>query len=208
MHAPLPDKARHVRRRSSYEEVKDDFPTPPWAVRAFFEHVAPDLHGKPYVFYEPAAGRGHMVRVLKEERFKVVASDLVDYGTGFKTHDFLTASPVRCDVVLTNPPYKHANAFVQKALKEARIGVAMLLRTIWLESATRYNTLFSIQPPSVVAVFSARMHAAQGKVVRSNGAMFSHAWFWWDKRKSTGRPALTWIPPAAQKQLECDADYE
>jgi len=202
------DKARHVRRRSNYDEVKDDFPTPPWAVRAFFKYVAPFNSGASLIFKEPAAGRGHMVRVLKEQRFKVSASDLVDYGVNFKVANYLTSSLNRCDVVLTNPPYKHANAFVAKALREAEVGVAMLLRTIWLESVTRYDTLFSITPPSVVAVFSRRMQAAQGRVVRQNGAMFSHSWFWWDLRRKDKTTRLIWIPPQAQAELERDDDYD
>lgn len=196
-----------VRRNSNYDDWKDDFPTPPWAIRAFFKYVASELVGKPLTFNEPACGRGFMTQVLKEQKFKFMASDLLDYKRGFKVEDYLTSKPKPYDVMLTNPPYKLANEFVLKAMGEAKIGVAVLLRTIWLESTTRHASLFGPNPPTVVAVFSRRMQAAHGKLIRGGGAMMSHSWFWWDKRVKTKQSRLTWIPPNAQKELDRDSDY-
>lgn len=200
-------KNQQVLRSTDYDDHKDDFPTPPWAVRAFFEHVAPELKGQKLTFNEPACGRGFMLDALREYKFKYVASDLVDYGAGYKVEDYLTARPKPYDVMLTNPPYKLANEFVQKGLAEAKHGVAVLLRTIWLESVTRHETLFGPNPPTTVAVFSRRMQAAHGKLVRGGGAMMSHSWFWWDKRVKGSTTRLTWIPPDAQKKLDRDEDY-
>ncbi len=205
---PRVDSNIFVRRNSKYDEHKDDFPTPPWAVRAFFQYVAPELKGQKLLFNEPACGRGFMVKVLKEQKFKVMASDLIDYKKGFKVENYLTSKSRRYDIMLTNPPYKYANQFVLKALGEAEVGVAILLRTIWLESVTRYDQLFDKNPPTRVAVFSRRMQAAHGKLVRGGGAMMSHSWFWWNKRMSRGTPPeLTWIPPTAQFLLDRDSDY-
>lgn len=207
-------KNNNVIRRSNYDEHHDDFTTPPWAVRAFFEHVAPELMLNPrsLIMLEPAAGRGHMVGVLKELKFKVRASDKLDYGAGFDVANY--ADGVKklppYDVMFTNPPYKLARAFVERGLNEARVGVAVLLRTIWLESVTRYDTIFKLRPPTRVAVFSRRMQAAHGKLVRGGGAMMSHSWFWWDKRDTNYQQRgtrLSWIPPDAQQKLERDEDY-
>lgn len=199
-----------VRRNSSYDDWKDDFPTPPWATRAFFKYVAPDLiQSCGLMFNEPACGRGFMVQVIREHKtFNARGSDLMDYGYGFKQQDYLTTKPVKCDVMLTNPPYKFANQFVLKGLDEATIGVAVLLRTIWLESTSRHDRLFKPNPPTTVAVFSRRMQAAHGKLVQKGGAMMSHSWFWWDKRKPRKPTQLTWIPPEAQRLLERPGDYD
>lgn len=204
---PRVDSNIFVRRNTNYDEHKDDFPTPPWAVRAFFKYVAPELIGQSLIFNEPACGRGFMVKVLKEHKFKVLASDIVDYKKGFKQEDYLLAKPKNYDVMLTNPPYQYANEFVMKALGEAKIGVAILLRTIWLESVTRYEQLFGPNPPTRVVVFSRRMQAAHGRLVRGGGAMMSHSWFWWDKRCPRKPTTLLWIPPDAQKLLDRESDY-
>lgn len=194
-------------RNTKYKEHLDDFPTPPWAVRAFFKYVAPELVGRHLTFLEPACGRGHMVQVLKEQRFRVQASDIKDYGRGFPVEDYLKSKPVTYDVMLTNPPYRHAQAFTTKALTEARVGVAILARTTWLEGATRFHELFDHRPPTTVAVFSRRMRATHGKLVRDGDAMMSHSWYWWNFEYA-GETRLIWLPPTAQQELEKDSDYE
>lgn len=203
-------KNNNVVRRSNYDEHHDDFPTPPWATRAFFEYVAPGQLPHYLKILEPACGRGHMVGVLREYKFKVRASDKYDYGQATKLANYVGINNTNFgvyDVLFTNPPYKQANAFVQRGLREARVGVAVLLRTIWLESVTRYVQLFNPCPPTRVAVFSRRMQAAHGKLVRNGGAMMSHSWFWWDKRNKSHNTELMWIPPDAQQKLEREEDY-
>src|SRR5262249_18464697 len=43
-----------------------------------------------------------------------------------------------------------AEAFIQRALKIARRGVAMLTRTVFIESAGRHERLFKPNPPAVL----------------------------------------------------------
>src|SRR5699024_5572943 len=56
------------------------------------------------------------------------------------------------DVIITNPPYRHALAFVERALKHAPV-VAMLLRVTWLQGAPEREPerleLLRRRPPSV-----------------------------------------------------------
>jgi ubiquinone/menaquinone biosynthesis C-methylase UbiE len=76
-------------QRIEAQDSLDDFPTPPWATRAFIEHV---LGGKKrvksQVCLEPACGSGHMAKVLSEYFGKVKAADIHPYGYG-GVHDFL-----------------------------------------------------------------------------------------------------------------------
>src|SRR5450631_3582353 len=54
-------------QRTEPKNSPDDFPTPPWATRALFEHVLNDKdHLKGLSCLEPACGAGHMSKVLKE----------------------------------------------------------------------------------------------------------------------------------------------
>jgi hypothetical protein len=57
--------------------------------------------------WEPAAGRGAIVDVLRDHDHEVIASDIVDYE--FPLHfvrDFLavTKAPAGVELILTNPP--------------------------------------------------------------------------------------------------------
>jgi hypothetical protein len=76
-------------QRHENKDSLDDFPTPPWASRAFLEHVigTEDLANKSC--YEPACGAGHMAKVLTEYFGEVHATDVHPYGFG-GIHDFLS----------------------------------------------------------------------------------------------------------------------
>lgn len=67
----------------------DDFPTPPWAVRAMLEQVFGDYGAEHLTCWEPAANRGYMVRPLQERFRAVFGSDVHDYGAGFGVRDLV-----------------------------------------------------------------------------------------------------------------------
>src|SRR5690606_35291665 len=126
----------------------DDFPTPPWATRALLEHVIgpPALLGQ-FTCLEPACGRGHMSLALAEYFREVASFDTFAYGFG-GVADFLTSKhdDQSFDWVITNPPFKLAEDFIQRSLRIARQGVAMLTRTVFIESVGRYDRLFNSNP--------------------------------------------------------------
>lgn len=123
----------------------DDFPTPPWATRALCVHV---LRGEIGNALEPACGRGHMLRALREHIPRVDGFDLHDYGIVRDQHDFLDRH-LTChgyDLIATNPPFRLAAQFARRALAMAP-KVALLVRTQWTESLERYQ-LFQRPSPS------------------------------------------------------------
>ena len=107
---------------------------------------------------EPACGAGHMAKVLKEYFGEVRCADAFHYGYG-PVRDFLTipdeANAV--DWVITNPPFRLAEEFVSRAFHVARKGVAILARTVFLESVERYEAIYSKTPPSKFAQFVERV---------------------------------------------------
>ena len=184
----------------------DDFPTPPWATRALAEHVV-EMHKATFKsVLEPACGRGYMSQTLAEYFDTVKSNDVHDYGFA-ETRDFLGPlhDAASVDWVITNPPFRLAEAFIDRALPVARIGVAMLVRTVFLESVGRYKRLFSKQPPTVVAQFSERVPMVKGRVDKKASTATGYAWIVWVNPESGG-PRLAWIPPC-RKRLESDADY-
>ena len=190
-------------QRFEPSESLDDFPTPPWATRALCEYVIDASGG----VWEPACNRGFMSRPLSEYAQSVRSSDIHDYGFG-ETCNFLT-TPLEMDCVdwvITNPPFKEAQAFIERALFASRQGVAILARTVFMESIGRYDTLFSVNPPTIIAQFAERVPMVKGRIDPKASTATGYAWFVWDKTKSTSSTKLTWIPPC-RKQLERDGDY-
>ena len=96
---------------------------------------------------EPSCGEGHMSRVLEAAGYEVVSRDLVDRGYG-EVADFLAIDNLEWDGnIVTNPPYKYAQEFVEKALSIIPEGkkVAMFLKLTFLEGKAR-RALFRSTP--------------------------------------------------------------
>lgn len=195
-------------QRTETRNSPDDFPTPPWATRALLEHVlgrGASLRRKTCL--EPACGAGHMARVLTEYFGVVVKSDAYDYGYG-QIRDFLT-DPFELrsvDWVITNPPFRLGEEFVLRALTIAKEGVAILARTVFLESVGRYRNLFEHTPPTKFAQYTERVPMLRGRLERKATTATGYAWLVWEINSAGAVPQLMWIPPC-RKELERDSDY-
>jgi hypothetical protein len=196
----------------------DYFPTPPWATRALCEHALPrlgvaDLSRDSSLLgsvWEPACGGGHMAEPLKEYAEHVCATDIFDYGYG-GLRDFLAPEIVpRYDWVITNPPFKTALEFALRGLDVARIGVALLVRTQWIEGSERFRELFDPRPPTCVAFFVERVPMVKGRWDPEASTATSYAWFVWTHRGDIARinPSIMWIPPGCRKSLSKQKDLD
>lgn len=96
--------------------------------------------------------------------------------------------------IITNPPYKHALEFVEKALSlvEEKRKVAMFLRIQFLEGQRR-RKLFDREPPKAIYVLSRRLSCAKNGDFENygNGAV-CYAWFVWEKGFG-GKTVVEWI---------------
>lgn len=195
-------------QRVEAKDSLDDFPTPPWASRALIEHIIEQENGcESLTALEPACGRGYMAQPLKEYFKSVTGSDVHPYGYG-EVRDFMTSvyATDSYDWVITNPPFRLGEDFIHRALPIARRGVAVLVRTVFIESVGRYNRLFSINPPTTVAQFSERVPMVKGRVDKKASTATGYAWVIWEKDR-LGSSSLAWVPPC-RKKLERDFDYE
>jgi hypothetical protein len=109
------------------------------------------------------------------------------------------------DWVTTNPPFRLAEEFVLEGLRVARQGVAILARTVFLESVRRYNAIFRARPPTKVAQFTERVPMVKGRLDAKASTATGYAWLVWEKDVLCP-PRLMWVPPC-RKQLERDGDY-
>lgn len=132
---------------------------------------------------EPSCGEGHISEVLKAHGYDVTSRDLVDRGYGDMAN-FLSADNTEwCGDIVTNPPYKYAKEFVEKALQIIPDGhkVAMFLKLTFLEGKAR-RELFETAPPRRVWVSSSRLKCAMnGNFDAYASSAAAYAWFVWEK---------------------------
>jgi len=172
---------RHIVRCATLAERGQDlYQTPPVAVEALLR-----TEKLPYRIWEPAAGRGAIVNVLRAAGHDVIAHDLIDYGVPGQTggRDFLLEiePPPYCDCIVTNPPFRIANEFVAHAL-ELCPRVIMLLRLGFLESERRRSILEG-RGLHRIHVFRNRlpmMHRDEWRGRKTNSGM-AFAWFVWNR---------------------------
>jgi hypothetical protein len=183
-------------RRSPLSERGDDLYETPTVVTEALLRVE-DL---PHRIWEPAAGRGAIVNVLRGRGHDVVATDLVDYGIPGQEarRDFLLErAQDGVGAIVTNPPYKLADQFVEHALKLCP-RVIMLLRLAFLESVRRTPILDSGHLARV-HVFKRRapMMHREGWTGPKITSALAFAWFVWDRSHSgpTTLHRLDWKQP-------------
>lgn len=175
-------------------DALDYFPTPPWAARAGGELIArldPPIveRGGPWTCWEPACGGGHMAHGLGEAFSDVFVSDVHDHDpVGVRPPvmiaDFLDRGldanfPCDFDWIVTNPPFRDGQAFVETALRRARRGVAMLLRLQFREGAARAGLFGEAAGYVGKATFTARVPMVKGRWDPEASSATAYAWFVW-----------------------------
>lgn len=181
----------------SRERIANDYyATPPETTKAILDKV--ELTGS---ILEPACGEGHISNVLKEyyPNSDIVSTDLIErgyaYGVGgidFLNHDFNE----KYDNVITNPPFKLAKEFIEKALSISNDKVIMFAKIQLLEGVSRKD-MFKNTPLKYVYVFSKRQNPFRnGSPVDENGKRWAStmcfAWYVWEHGYE-GEPVIRWI---------------
>lgn len=214
-----------MQQRAEPHDSLDDFPTQPWATRALMEHVIIPHMGflarrelRLQTVWEPACNRGHMAKPLQEYFGYVRASDIHDYSAESgdwcqdRVVDFLfpgSESPAiaiaGAEWIITNPPFRLAEQFIERASQiKGWKGTAMIVRTAFLEGVGRYQRLFALTPPTIVAQFTERVPMVKGRLTATGSTATAYCWLVWMANMSP-RP-MVWIPPC-RRQLEKPGDY-
>lgn len=180
-------------------EINDYYATDPKAAELLLE-VEPDLNN----IWECACGEGHLAKIFKEHNKLGLATDLIYRGYGNPNPiDFLTYDDYWNGDIVTNPPYKYAKEFIEKALSLVDNGrkVCMFLKVQFLEGKERKN-FFKEYPPKTIYISSSRIPCAlngefelwneekQKKVPVSSAV--AYGWFVWEKGYA-GKPSIEWI---------------
>ena len=111
------------------------------------------------------------------------------------------------DRIITNPPFNAAADFLERALAETAHGVALLLRTAWIEGEERWRRIFSKTAPSTVAQFAERVPMVKGRWDPDASSATAYMWLVWERDYGEGgtfarrgESRLVWIPPGAERR--------
>lgn len=165
-------------------EVNDYYATDPIAAKFLIELE----NFKDSDILEVACGEGHLSKVMEENGLNVTSIDIVDRGyPGTIVLDFLSDDINNWHGhIVTNPPYKDAQKFIEKSLSIIPEGrkVAMFLKLQFLEGKAR-KEFYKNNPPKTVYVSSSRIMCAKNgdfdTLKKSGGSAVAYAWFVWEK---------------------------
>ena len=174
--------AQSISGYSKTREPMDNYPTPDIATLSLM-----DLEDFSGIVWEPACGSGAIAKHFPG----CVATDLRNDNIYGETDiDFLSEYR-KVNHIITNPPYRLAQQFVEHALECVDGKVAMLCKLAFLEGKARYS-LFQKNPIKTVYVFSKRLPLTKEGDTRKQSSMIPFAWFVWEKGY-TGKTTVEWI---------------
>lgn len=144
--------------------------------------------------WECACGEFALSDVFSKAGKSIRNSDIVARRDGIEELDFLSCTePVHNTDIVTNPPFKYAKEFIEKAISLVDDGrfVCMFLKITFLEGKTR-KQLFKENPPVRVWVSSSRLNCWLNGINTGSSSATCYAWFVWQKGYK-GYPELRWF---------------
>lgn len=190
-------------RRSDVQAL-DFYTSPP----DFVQHALKYLdHGE--ILWEPSVGTGKVARLLEDQGFSVCTSDIHDYRfvnrRGFPTEvvDFFKTEELPylfygefASTIITNPPYKQAQKYVEHALHLLRGTkggkVIMLLRLDFLTSQARGKFFSTVGQLKHVDIFSYRIKCLKDDIDDGASSAVNYAIFVWEVGYLY-QPQISWI---------------
>lgn len=181
---------------NAQRQEEDFYATDPKALKVFLSVFNEKLNEP---VWEPSCGQGHLAEELRKHGYDIIATDLIDRGYGNTGVDFLETYLVdrqetHTGDILTNPPFKLAEEFVEKGMSLLENGkrLVLFLKIQFLEGQKR-KKLFKKYPPKYVYVNSARQLCAKdGEFEKYTATTQFYAWYVWEKG-FTGETIIRWI---------------
>ena len=218
--------AAHRGGGKTMRQEDDFYATDPKAIEALFsapcfshtqvtELYLKNAKNDPYFyFWKPAAGNGNLSDWLRQNGYKVVASDLKDRGGNgvLSNLDFLKTKNIKWQtadmllrtgssevipfVIITNPPYSLATEFIEHALNILPDGglYIALMNITYLAGQKRYQCVYSKGSLREIYVFSKRIECwKNGERPKDKcGSIANYAWYVFQKGYN-GQPTLYWL---------------
>jgi hypothetical protein len=162
----------------------DQVDTPPAALTPIL-YREPLLQGVKTVS-EPFAGAGSLVTAMRKLGINVIASDIAPRGCpDCEEIDFFDLRRAPTPVLISNPPYSVTETAIEHAWKIGYKTIIFLVRTTFLHSSKRYETLHKSGRLARVFVLAERVmmhdvaHLARGGKTASQSQ--THIWITLDR---------------------------
>lgn len=184
-------------RSSGYARAEHDwYVEPPWIVDALFAEQA-----FPGTIWDPCCGRGTVPIVARRRGLPAMGTDLIDRGfRGATQLDFFAMDHKTDASIVSNPPFRDLQRFVDHALAIGNGHVAVLARLNFIETQGR-REWFTQTRLSRLLVSSARVNCPPGVIAPpidaekwETGTAMAYAWFVW-LPDHEGAPTLSILPP-------------
>jgi len=158
---------------TAYKRVESDYyPTPPEATKALLNFLKLPAGT---AIWEPACGKGHMVKVMEEYGYKVTGSDIQG------GEDYLRIPLEECDWIITNPPFSVSQEFIERSIQHEK-PFALLLKSQYWHAKKRLE-LFRGFPPTYILPLTWRPDFLFGK--RGSGSpLMDVMWVVWYSKES------------------------
>lgn len=166
------------------------FETPVWAVEALLA-VEGDLIGSGPV-WDPCCGTGSISGTLRRHGIPVIATDIHPWGGQDRCEDFFDAAAAAAPIIVMNPPFSRACAFVDAALALGIRTIVSFQRYSWRLTQTR-RAWWRSTPLSREWACGDRASCWRADIPladRKGGTPTDHSWFLWD-------PAAPPVEPGA-----------
>lgn len=182
---------KRARKVHTWDRDPHDFYVDPiWCSERLFEEesfIGP--------VWDPACGTGRIVAAARAAGLSAIGTDIVARGfPGAEVVDFLTTKG-SIDNIVTNPPFKLAQKFVEHALRSVSRKAAFLLPLGWLNGDKRSRWLEDL-PLQTVLIITPRPSMPPGELVAAdikpqNGRQ-DFAWYIFAQGYD-GKPELGWL---------------
>lgn len=202
-----PKAARKRKAKKAWRDPHDWYVEPVWCADLIVAHLAVMMRATENdMAWDPACGLGTFVEAL-QFLMPACGTDIVDRGADRSLWrgelDFLGPHGFRPDNkgllhIVSNPPFKRAEAFARRALELATGYVAMLVPVGWLCSIGRH-AFFEQLPPIAIAYLSNRPSMPPGaKIAELGKAAFKggttdYCVVIWDTRQPTPMTRAVWL---------------
>ena len=182
-------------------DPKDRYETPDEVVEAVVGPDGPlrnDFSGWRVV--DPCCGTGRVVRCLRRLSFRSAGTDIDEDGLDFLSSAY-AKSRGREAACLTNPPFRHAREFVERALGVFDGPVAMLLPADFVASQGRRDWLSGPGRPHRQIIIPWRIRFLKRNGEPISGQAYSHQWLLWGEGRRRAQCTLTdWAPMSDERR--------
>lgn len=178
-----------VGRPNDERQINDLYCTNPIVLEKLLEYETFNKN-----VWECCNGLGHLSNVLIKNDYKVRKSDIINYNNDdTEIIDFLKYNDIYSGDIITNPPYKDAEAFIKKAYQILEDGnkIALFMKINFLSSQKRYD-LFQLYPPKVVYIMCKRYSCAKNGDFENSHGTVDYCWIVFEKGYK-GNTELKWI---------------